>query len=170
MIFLHVAVLMVKSLHNFHLFLFSIFFSSGTAFTLLDNACQPPPFSLPSSGQALSLPLLLLPQSSSSSSSSRPVLSSSLFSASTDPALPLLVLLSAPHLHTPFACLRVSQGWRSRHRAWRFPRRTRWPEGRRQPEGCYHPSSVLSWLTSSSPNQSQTDQLTQYCCHPGGQL
>lgn len=143
----------------------------GTAFTLLHNACQPPPFSLLSSGQALRLPpLLLLLPPSSSRSTCRPVIPSSLPSASADPALPLLVLLSAPPLRTPFARLRVSQGWRSRFRAWRFPGGTRRPEGRQQPEGCYHPSSILSWLTGSSPNQPQTDQLAQYRCHFGGQL
>lgn len=159
---------------SFSVFLF-LSFPPGTPFTLLHNACQPPPFSLPSSGQALRLPGLLpglLPQQVSSplSTSSRPLSPPSLSSVSADPSHPLLVLLSAPPLHTPPACLRVSQGWRTRYRAWRCPRRTRWPEGRRHPEGCSHPPSVFSWLTGSPTDQSQNNQLTQYCCHSGGQL
>lgn len=160
---------MVKSLHNFCWFLFFLL-SSGTAFTLLNNACQPPPFSLPSSGQEFCLPLLPLSQSSTVSSSSGPAASSSLLASSGVPARPLLVPVPAPHLRPPPAGLRVSKGWRSGHRARRVPGRTRWTKGRRTSEGCCHPSSVLSWFTSSPPNYPQTDQLTQYRRHPGGQL
>lgn len=138
----------------------------GTAFTLLHNACQPPPFSLPSSGQAVDLPLL----PPSSLPSSRPVILSPLSVPSADAAFPLSVLLSAPPLHCPLARLRVPQGRRSRNWAWRFPRGTRRPEGRQQPEGCSYPSALLPRLSSTSPHQSQVDQLTQHCCHPGGQL
>lgn len=150
------------------IYLLSLFsFPVGTAFTLLHNACQPPPFSLPSSGQALGLPLLLPP---SSFSSSRPVIPSSLSKASADPAFPVFVLLSVPPLHCPLARLRVPQGRRSGNRAWRLPRGTRKPERRQQPEGCCYPSTLLPRLSSTTPHQSQVDQLSQYCCHPGGQL
>lgn len=147
----------------------SVSLPPGTAFTLLRNACQPPPLSLLSSGQAPLLPLLLL-LPSSSSSTLRPDTPTSLPSASVDPALPLLVLLSAPPLHTPPARLRVAQGRRSRYWTRRCSRGTGWPKGRCQPAGCRHPPSILSWPTGSPPNQPQTDQLTQHRCHPGGQL
>lgn len=148
---------------------FFVFSPLGTTFTLFNNACQPPPFSLPPSGQALCL-LLLFHRSSSPSSSSKPPFSSSLFSPTFNLALPVPGLLPAPHAQPPVSHLRVSQGWGSRDRTCGCPWWTRWPEGRWHPKGCCHPPTVLSWFTSSSSNQPQTDQLSEYRSHPGGQL
>lgn len=128
---------------------YRLFFSfpTGTAFTLFHDACQPPPFSLPPPGQALGVYL------SSLFCFFRPVVPPSLSSASTDPSLPVLLPFFAPPLHRFVTGLRVSEGWRSRNRAWRFPRRTGRPQGWRRPAGCDHPSSVLSWLTSAASSR-----------------
>lgn len=144
--------------------LMMLFLSAGSASTLLHHARQPPPLSLPSSGQAIRLPFLFLPPS-------RPLDPSSLSQISADPALPLLVLLSAPPLRPPLSSLRVPPGWRSCHRARRrSPRGTRRSEGWHQPERGRITPSLPSWLAPHSPHQPQTDQLAQHRCHLGGQL
>lgn len=144
----------------------------GTAFTLLHNACQPPPFSLPSSGQACGLSFFLTSSSFSSSSfpCGGPLIPPFLLSTPANPACPLALRLSAPLLCTPIARLRVSETWGSWIRAWRFPRGPRRSErGQHTARSC-HSSSVLSRIPSASTNQPQIDKFTQYCRHPSGQL
>lgn len=144
--------------------IFYHFFSPGTDFTLLHNACRPPLVSLSSSGQVFGV----FPSVSCSSSSILPSFSSP--PDLPDTAFAVLVPLSAPGVCTPFSCLRVSPGRRSGDWPWWCPNRTRWPERRDQSKGSGHSTSILPWLSTTSSNQPQTHQLTQYCCHLSGQL
>ena len=133
--------------------------SPGTALTLLHNACRPPLVSLPSSGQALSV----FP---SASATSCPAAASVLHETSR----PVAVLIRAPAACPASAPLRVSPGRRAWLGAWRYPHRTRRPKRRAQSERRSYTTSLFPGFRTTAPNQSQTHQLSQYRCHPGGKL